>query len=97
MPKVFADWRCSRAILNFLAHTEVGRGYPRPPAGEADEAGNTEDDDNEPDIIDDPEGHGNSDNGDEPEVDVPDSLDNTAGVDKGQEAEESGGEGGEEG
>ena len=95
MLKVFADWRCSQAILNFLAHTEVGRGYPRPPAGEADEAGNTEDDDDEPDI-DDPESLGNTDDDDGPEVDVLDSLDNTAEVDEGEEAEESGGEGGEE-
>jgi hypothetical protein len=29
MPKVFADWRCSKAILDFLAHTEVGRTVPR--------------------------------------------------------------------
>ena len=28
MPKVFADWRCSQAILDFLARTEVGRSYP---------------------------------------------------------------------
>ena len=28
MPKVFADWRCSQAILDFLAHTEVGCSYP---------------------------------------------------------------------
>ena len=59
MPKVFADWRCSKAILDFLAHTEVGRTVPRTPAptqgddeeeGEdagADEASETEDDEEE--------------------------------------------------
>ena len=30
MPRVFADWRCSQAILDSLAHTEVGRSYPKP-------------------------------------------------------------------
>ena len=31
MPKVFADWRCSQAILDFLAGTEVGRSVPQSP------------------------------------------------------------------
>ena len=31
MPKVFADWRCSQAIMDFLANTEVGRSVPQSP------------------------------------------------------------------
>ena len=50
MPKVFADWRCSQAILNFLAETEVGRSYPKPNAAgetlsEADSASESENED----------------------------------------------------
>ena len=52
MPRVFADWRCSQAILDFLAHTEVGRSYPKLNAAdempaETDSDSEDEDDDDD--------------------------------------------------
>ena len=49
MPRVFADWRCSQAILDFLAHTEVGRSYPKPDAGDRGTDSDSEDSDSEDD------------------------------------------------
>ena len=66
MPRVFADWRCSQAILDFLAHTEVGRSYPKPNAAgempaEADSDSEDEDDDDKAsEDTDEPTGGGGS-------------------------------------
>jgi hypothetical protein len=44
MPRVFADWRCSQAIIDFLAHTEVGRSYPKLDAGDGETVSDSEED-----------------------------------------------------
>ena len=52
MPKVFTDWRCSQAILDFLADTEVGRSYPATTphmAGGGHNPPDTDDEDNDGD------------------------------------------------
>ena len=47
MPRVFADWRCSQAIIDFLARTEVGRSYPKLDAADGETNSDSEDDDSE--------------------------------------------------
>ena len=44
MPTLFADWRCSQAIIDFLAHTEVGRSYPKLDAGDGETDSDSEED-----------------------------------------------------
>ena len=56
MPKVFNDWRCSKPILNFLAHTDVGRTCPQPAASENEDSEEEDDDDSWSDVPDEAEG-----------------------------------------
>ena len=49
MAKAFNDWRCSMAILSFLAHTDVGRTCPQPDNEDSDSEETTEDDDSDED------------------------------------------------
>ena len=49
IPKAFAGWRCSQAILDFLASTEAGWSYPKPDDREEDTASDPESNDYESD------------------------------------------------
>ena len=81
MPKVFADWQCSKAILDFLAHTEVGRTVPRAliqaQAGQSDPARDTEEEEED-------EGGESVDGGeDEEEEEEEDEEEESANVEEG--------------